>query len=142
MREKTVQQIIPVEEGRAAVGGDEDIQVAVVIEIRVGGGAPDLGVGKSAANLVGHVVENTRAIVEEQLRRLGVRGIGGFQHHVVNVTVDHQQIEITIQIGVKEETAKTERLACNAPEVAGGGKVDERASASALIQGEHLADRG
>ncbi len=44
------------------------------------------------------------------MRLLRIRRIGNLLHHVVNMAVDNQQIEIPVEIRVEKEAAKAEAV--------------------------------
>ena len=72
----SIQLIVAVKMDGPLVGGDEDIQVSIAIEIAKCCAAPDLGIREAAAQGSGHVLESTAALIEKQMGRLRIAGFG------------------------------------------------------------------
>ena len=65
--------LVAIEVGRAVVGGDQDVQAAIAIEIAKGQAAGHFGGGETAARPRRATSRKAAvAIVEEQVRRLRV----------------------------------------------------------------------
>src|SRR5258708_34600680 len=93
----------------SVVGGDEHVEIAVVIEIAKRRAATDFGTSKIVAGLGCHIVESVAAAVQEKMRRLGVTGIGAdVAHGVVDVAVDHGQVEQAVEFGVQKTAAASQ----------------------------------
>src|SRR5882762_10710008 len=76
-----------VEIGWAVVGGDQEIKIAVTIEIAVGKPSSDLRLTETTADLSGHVNESSLPAVQEKLRWLGVTDTADIAHRVVDMSV-------------------------------------------------------
>ena len=68
--------VVAVKMRRAVVGRDQDIQVAVIIEITERRAAPHFRRGEVRARLGRHVAEAGATAVQQQMRWLRVRDVG------------------------------------------------------------------
>ena len=93
----------------AAVGGDEEIEVAVAVKIAKRHAAADLRGRKLAAHLGGGVAEASGAIVDKQARHLGMRNPAAeAAHGVVDVTVGDHQLQVAVEIEVGKHAAEAQ----------------------------------
>ena len=119
----STQLIVAVEVGGTVVGREQQIEVAVAIKIGVSQTAPDLGLRETAANFGGRVVKSSLTIVEKQLRWLRVSDSTNVAHGVVNVSVDHGQVECAIEVGVEESATESQFVLRGEPNAALGRDV-------------------
>ena len=102
------QLIVAVQIRGPVVGGHQQIKIAITIEISVGQAAPDFGCGEVRADLTGNVSKGPLAIVEEQLRWLRVTDIADIAHRVVDMAVDHGQVQKSVEIGIEKDASEAE----------------------------------
>ena len=107
--------IVAIEIGRAVVGGDQKIEIAVAIEIAVGQTAADF----RAANLRRLSAATSRKlplpVVQKKMRRLRVSDIAAnIAHGFVDVAVGDGEIEPAIEIDIEERAAEA-RDCCSTP---------------------------
>ena len=101
--------IVAIEVGRAVVGGDQDIQIAIAIEIAEGERPGPLWARESGADCAATSRNPALPCVQEQVRRLCIADVAAdVAHGVVDVAVDHQQIQPAVEIRVEEEAAEAE----------------------------------
>jgi hypothetical protein len=67
-----VAAIVAVQIRGSILGGDEQVQIAFAVEIRVGGASPDDPSIESGAQRGGHIAEAAGARIAEQQRRLAI----------------------------------------------------------------------
>ena len=83
--------IVAIEKCRAVVGGQQEVHVAVAIEVAVGQTAADLWLIEPAADFASHVAKFSVALIEKKLRRLRVADVAAdVAHRFVDVTVGHR----------------------------------------------------
>src|SRR5450755_1897379 len=95
--------VIAQQSSRPIVGGDEQIEVAVIVEVAVCRAAADDGPWQRRSELGRDFLKLFLAQIAEQMRRLSILE-GGLHHADVigNVAVDGEKIEQAVQIVVKE----------------------------------------
>jgi hypothetical protein len=99
------------------VRSDDDVEIAIVVEIAERGAPANFWFGKSRARLGSDVPELSASGiydpgVQKKMRRLLIRDIASdVSDSVVNVTVHHQQIQKSIQVGIEEEATEAEAAA-------------------------------
>src|SRR5882762_170540 len=96
--------------GWAVVGGDQQIEIAVAIEIAIGKPSSDLGLTEAAADFTGHVYERSLPAVQEKLRRLRVSDAADIAHRVIDMPVYNRQIERAIQIGIEKHASESQLI--------------------------------
>ena len=107
-----VGHIVAIQVRRALIGGDQQIHVAVAVEIAVSRAAGDLGRGESRARLGRDIVEPAVAVVQKQVRRLRVTDLAAnVAHGLVDVPVDREQVEPSVQIDIEEQAAEAQAVA-------------------------------
>src|SRR5437764_14955952 len=101
--------VVAIEAGGTVVGGDQHIQVAIVVKIPVSGAARHLGLVERLPDQRHHVAKLTASLIVKQMRRFRVAD-GGFDTRdgLVDVPVGHEQVQAAVEIDVKEETAEPE----------------------------------
>ena len=123
----------------AVRGGEEEVEVAVAIEVEVGCAAADDGLAEGGAELVGDVFELATAAVTKQQRGLGVLDGRLDDRDVVgDVAVDGEDIGEAVEIVVEEEGAEGERGGGGGPDAGGCGAVGEEAGAIVVIERDAL----
>ena len=96
---------------RTVVGGDHQVEIAVVVEVGVSCAARNHGAPQRRANVGRDILELSLALVTEEQRRLGVMKVGAHNADVVgDVAVRGKDIEMPVEIVVEEKAAEGERL--------------------------------
>lgn len=130
--------VVAIETGGAVVGGEEEIEIAVAVEIGDGETAAYLGLSEVAAELGGNFEKFCVALIEEELWGLSVADVAAdVADSVVDVAVGHGEIEAAVEIGVKEHAAEAESVARGGAEAGWHGDIVERFSVGA-IEAEHF----
>jgi hypothetical protein len=89
----SVGDVVAVKHGSATVGGEEEIDVAVAVEVAAGEGAANARSGESGACLRGNIAEEVVAVVDEEVRRLGVLDIAAdVANGVVDVAAGNDEV--------------------------------------------------
>jgi hypothetical protein len=86
----SVIQIVAIQIRRTRIRRDQDIQIAIVIEVPVSGAASHLRIRESAANCVRDVGESSACRLQEQLRLLREFGGPDVPDRVVDMSVGHE----------------------------------------------------
>src|SRR5277367_6168316 len=89
--------IVAIKIRRAVVGSDENVEIAIAIEVTVGQSASDLGLTERFADFGSYIAEGpfslANQIVQEKLRRLRIPDVAAdAAHGVVDVPVSCDQI--------------------------------------------------
>jgi hypothetical protein len=134
-----VAAVVAQQHGWAVVLGDREVQVAVVVDVRVGGAARDARPAEIAAELRRDVLEAAVAEVPEQVRRLGV---GDLRLHAVDVVghvpADGEQVEPAVEVEVEEERREGQRQQRGLAERRRRRVVHEEPVALVVVEREHL----
>src|ERR1019366_10459383 len=94
----------------AVIGGNQDVEIAVAVEIRVGRAARHYGTVERGAHLRAHILELVVAQVAKQQRRFAVVHLGLHAPDLfLDVAVGGENIQRPIQIVVEEERAEGQR---------------------------------
>src|SRR6185312_10078606 len=94
------------------VAGHDHVEIAIVIEISKGCPAAYFRLRESRTHLIGNVMELSGPGVQEQVRRLFICHVrADIPNRIVDVTVDDEQIEQTVEVGVEKEAAEAEAAA-------------------------------
>src|SRR5215831_5496453 len=101
--------IIAKQVGRPFVRGHENILIAIAIEVAHRQAAPDLGFMEPAADLVGHVAKVALAVIQKQVRGLGIAHIAYVANRVIDMAVDRDQVERAIEVAIDKSAAKAKR---------------------------------
>src|SRR5260370_34436654 len=105
------QLIVAIEIRRSVVGGHQNVQVTVTIEIAVGQTAANLRRIESSADGDCDVLEFSAAAVQEKLRRLRVAGVAAdVPDSFVDVAVGDGQVQSPIEIDVEEHASEPKRV--------------------------------
>ena len=100
---------MPQQHGRTVVGGHEQVDVAVAVEVAAGQPAADSRLREPAAHRASDVAEARRRLVQEQLRRLRVADVAAdVPDGVVDVAVGDDEVETAVEIDVGEGAAEPE----------------------------------
>src|SRR5258708_36781912 len=124
---------------RAGVGGDENIEKAVVIDIGVSRAPRHSRSGKGSAHLRRHFLKLTSAKVAKQMRRLGIadtllHALDG----VFDVAIGDENIGPAVVVVIEEEAAEAERNQCGAADFRLRSFIDEQAVTFVVIERDHL----
>jgi hypothetical protein len=93
---------------RAVVRGENDVEVAVIIEIGEGGAARDFGSNEIGPHQVSGIFK-IGAAIQKKMGRLFVERAGTYiPRRIVDVPIDYQKVEQSIEIGVEKEAAEAE----------------------------------
>src|SRR5205085_6584308 len=89
------------------IGGDQDVEIAIVVEIAECRATADLGLSKICTRLRRYIVKSGGPPVQKQMGRLLVTRVSPeIAHGVVDVAVHHQEVQQTIQIRIEKEAAE------------------------------------
>src|SRR6266446_3884017 len=93
--------------GRAVVGGHQDVQVAVAVEITEGKAAADFWRFETASNLAGNVAEFSAARIQKKLGWLRVADVAAdVSNGFINVAVGDGEVKSAIEVDVEEHAAE------------------------------------
>src|SRR4029077_6757432 len=96
---------------RAVVRGEEEIEVAVAIEVCQSQAASDFGLIEAAPQGGGAVAETALSGIEKKRRGLGIAHIAAnVADGLINVSVGHGEIEPAVKVGVKKRATETETI--------------------------------
>ena len=130
---------IPKQIHRAAVGGKQQVQAAVVIEIRVGGPAPHSGRGECLPKGLGDLFEFPFANIAKQMRWHGVFHV---RLHALDVGIDvavrDQHIWPAVKVIIEEKAAEAESEQGSAPDLRARSFVDKESFSFIVIERQHL----
>src|SRR5262245_43025225 len=116
---------------RLALGDDQEIEPAVVVEITNGKATA------KARNLPGdtrqarYIAEPARRSAQEELRRHGKRDVGA---QIVDMAVGRGQVEPPVVVGVKERGSEAQEVPAGGRQPDGSGAVDELTATQVLIE--------
>ena len=106
--------VVAQEPARAAVGGEDDVQVPVAVDVGIRGAAADhgreeVGAGRFGADLNEQGAADLAGIPEE-LRRLGV-GLGGIDGGDLGLemAVGPEQVGVAVEVVIEPEEAELQR---------------------------------
>ncbi len=124
---------------RTVVGGEEQVEVAVAIEVCIGEAAPDFRLAEVGTSFTGDVTEGSIALVEKQLWRLGVADIAAnVSDGVVDVAVGDGEIEGAVEVKVGEDASEPEHIFGGGAQAGRDGNVIVRSFAGRSIESEHF----
>ena len=104
--------VVPVQTRRALIGRDQQIQVAVAVEVAISQAASHFGRGEATAGQGSHVPKDASPAVQKEVGRLGITGVAAnLSDGLVNVTVDGHQVEPAVQIDVQEGAPEAQAVA-------------------------------
>src|SRR5439155_14733225 len=95
-----VELIVAIQVCRAAIGGNQNVEVTIVIEIAECGAACNFRLREFGPDLFSDVAKFATTHVEEEVRGLRILGVA---NGVVDVAVDDEQIELAVEVGIEEE---------------------------------------
>src|ERR1017187_3228893 len=125
--------------GGAVVGGDQNVQVAVLVEIRVGGAARDQRPDEIGAHLGAHVVELVIAQIAKQQRRLAVTYARLHAPDLVfDVAVGGEDIRMAVQVVIEEEDPETQGKQAGAADGGERRLIHKKTGALVVIEPQHL----
>lgn len=132
-------EIVAIEIAGAAVGGGEDVEVAVVVVVAKGNATADLWARERCADLGGDVGEALAGgFAQEKMGHLGVADAAAdVADGVVDVAVHHHEVGPAVEIEIAEQATKAQTIARGDTEAEGHGAIDE-ARAIPLIEAEHF----
>src|SRR5258708_4514099 len=114
------------------------MEIAVAVEVGDGETAADFGLSEAAAEFGGNFEKFGVALIQEELRGLGVAYIAAdVANGVVNVAVGDCEIETAVEVGVEEDAAEAEGVARGGAEACLHGDIVEGFSIGA-IEAEHF----
>ena len=101
---------------RRVVCRHKHVDVPVAVEVAERQASPDSRPGELLPGVRRGVPECPAAPIQEQMRRLRVPHVAAnIPHRLVDVSVDHQDIESAVEIDVEETAAEAERAREGAP---------------------------
>ena len=104
-----VAAVVAQQAGRAAVGGDQDVEVTVVVVVAVGGAAADALAAERLAGGLADLGEAQPALAAEELAPLGIAQVILEELDVIlHVTVGHEQVRTAVVVRVKKEEPKAQ----------------------------------
>jgi hypothetical protein len=105
------QLIVSKEDRRTIVGGHQDIQIAVAVEISAGQAAADSWSVKSTASIGGDVSKFSVSEIQEELRRLRVPDVStDISDGFVDVAVRRSEIQKAVKIHVQKKAAEAQSI--------------------------------
>ncbi len=105
------QVVVAIEVSGAVVGSDQQVQVAVAIEVAIRKATTDFGTVELSASLGRDLAENSLAAVEEQLRRLCVSDIAAnVANRFVDVPIGNGEVEPSVEVDIKKRAAEAEAV--------------------------------
>src|SRR5580765_7817516 len=103
--------VVAIQVSGTVIGRDEQVQVAVAVEIAVGKASTDFGTVKFGARLRGNLAEDPLAAVEEELWRLSVSDIAAnVANSLVDVSVGNGEVEPAVEVDVEKRAAEAEAV--------------------------------
>src|SRR5258708_30751906 len=88
------------------------MEIAVAVEVGDGEAAADFGLSEAAAKFGGNFEKFRVALIQEELRGLGVAYVASdVANGVVNVAVGDCEVEAAVEIGVEKDAAEAEGVA-------------------------------
>src|SRR5262249_715621 len=100
----TIAAVVPQQARGPVILGDQQIEIPVVVEVRVGRATTDDRPPYGGAELIRDLFESAAASIPEYVRRLRVRDVRLHAIDVVgHVTVDGEDVRPSVQIEVEEE---------------------------------------
>src|SRR5713101_3972869 len=135
-----IEDLIVAEEiSRTVVGGEEQVEVAVAIEVGIGEAAPDFRLAEVGTSFTGDVTECSIALVEKQLWWLGVADIAAnVSDSVVDVAVGDGEVEGAVEVKVGKDASEPEHIFGGAAQAGRDGNVIVRSFAGRSIESEHF----
>ena len=100
-----------IEMRRAVVGREEEIEIAVAVEVAAGQAAGDLWRSEVGAG-GGRFVAERAAAIDEQVRRLRVADVPpDVPHRLLDVAVGDHEVEVPIEIEIGKNAAEPQGIA-------------------------------
>ena len=134
-----VASVVPQQPRRTVVRGNQEIEVAVVVDVAVRRATRDDALLEGGAGAQADVLELLCPEVPEQVRRLR---IGDLRLDLVDVVRDMpvrgKDIEPAVEIRVEEEARERQRQQRRLPDRGRWGFVDEQAIPLVLVERHHL----
>src|ERR1700736_2215394 len=91
------------------IGGDQHVEIAIIIKIAECRAAADLWLREIRTGFRRYIVKSGTPAVQKQMGRLLIARISPeIAHGVINVAVHHQQVQQSIQVRIKKEAAKSQ----------------------------------
>src|SRR6266478_3839108 len=123
----------------AVVGGQQDVEIAVAIEVSVGQAAAYFGLREAATDIRSDVAEFPAAFVQKKLRRLRVADVAvNVAHGLFDVPVGDEQVQSAVKVHVEEGATETESALRRQANAGGEGNVVVASRAYGAIQANHL----
>jgi hypothetical protein len=103
--------IVSKEDRGTIVGGHQDIQITVAVEISVGQAAADFWSVKSTASVAGDVSKLSVSEIQEELWRLCVPNISAdISNGLVDVAIRGSEIQIAVKIHVQKKASEAQSI--------------------------------
>ena len=103
--------VVAIEVSGAVVGSDQQVEVAVAIEVAIRKATTDFGTVELSASLGRDIAENSLAAVEKQLRRLCVSDIAAnVANGLVDVSIGNGEVEPAVEVDIEKRAAEAEAV--------------------------------
>ena len=124
-----VAPVIAQQLGSGAIVADENIEIAVVVEVSNGRATADFWRNEVRSELIANVLENSSAVVSEHKLWLGIVRVGVIALNVVeHVAIRHKEVARAVVVIVKEARAETAHVKGCVAELRAKGRVRPWAS--------------
>src|ERR1700722_1244199 len=105
------QLVVAIKIGGTVVGGKQQIEISVTIEVGQREAAADFRLIESSAGFGGDPAKDASPPVQKKLRRLGIPDVApNIAHGFINVAVRDCEVEPAIQVNVKKRAAKAQAI--------------------------------
>src|SRR5712664_2073340 len=131
--------LVAIKISRTVVGGQQDVEIAVAVEVSVSQAAADFGLGEAATDVRRGVVEFSAALVQKKLRRLRVADVAvNVAHGLFDVPVGDEQVQSAVKVHVEEGATETQSAFRRQANACGEGNVVVASRAYGAIETDHL----
>ena len=130
--------VVAIQISGTIVGGDQQIEVAIAIEVAVGQTASDFRLIETAAGFGGDIAESSLAIVEKQLRWLRVSDVAAdVAHGLVDVAIGHGEIQPAVEVDVEKGAAESQAVSGGDP-TPDWGAMSSKTLAAEPVEADHF----
>ena len=134
-----VPAVVAEEHRRSAVGGHQEVEIAVVVDVGIGRAAPHARRAEVGSDRLRSLDELAFALIVKQVRRLGVLdALLNALDLVFDMAVGDEDVEPAIEVVVEEERRKAQRQQAAPANLRARRLVDEQAISFVVIQRQHL----
>src|SRR5262245_6282707 len=121
------------------IGGDQQVEIAVVIYIGVSGSAAHARRAECRPHLPSHLLELPLAKIAEQMRRLAVLDtLLDFLDVILYMSIGDEDVGATVQVIIKEEAGEAQREQAGVADFGTRRLIYKQAIALIVIERHHL----